>query len=112
CGEIFKQLLFEKKMQIGLYEQLINKLVSAQINALDKELFFIKETNIDKAEAAKVLGQYLGNVVRSALGIIKGDNSIERQIELANKIIRLLKEELGQQDFEDDLITVEAKILS
>lgn len=70
-------------MQLGLYEQLINKLVFAQISKLDKNKFFIKENNIDKAEAAKILGQYLGNVIRYALGLITGDESVEKQIELS-----------------------------
>ena len=99
-------------MQIGLYEQLINKLVSTQIGQLNKDHFFIKESAIDKAEAAKVLGQYLGNVIRYALTLITGDDSVEKQIDLANKIIHLLKNELAHLDFEDDLINVEAKILS
>lgn len=99
-------------MQLGLYEQLINKLVFTQINQLNKEHFFIKESNIDKAEAAKILGKYLGNVIRYALSLVTGDESVERQIDLANKIIHLLKDELAHQDFEDDLINVEAKILS
>lgn len=99
-------------MQIGLYEQLINKLVFTQINQLNKDQFFIKESNIDKAEAAKILAQYLGNVIRYALNLVTGDESVERQIDLANKIIHLLKDELAHQDFEDDLINVEAKILS
>lgn len=99
-------------MQLGLYEQLINKLVFAQISKLDKNKFFIKENNIDIAEAAKILGQYLGNVIRYALGLITRDESVEKQIELSNKIIYLLKEELLHQDFDDDLISIEAKILS
>lgn len=99
-------------MQLGLYEQLINKLVLAQINQLDRDFFFIKESNIDKAEAAKVLGQYLGNVIRYALSLITGEDSVEKQIDLANKIIRLIKDELANQDFDDDIIEVKAKILS
>jgi len=99
-------------MQLGLYEQLINKLVFAQINKLDKNQFFIKENNIDKAEAAKILGQYLSNVIRYALSLVTGDDSVEKQIDLANKIIHLLKDELAHQDFEDDLISIEAKVLS
>jgi superfamily II DNA or RNA helicase len=99
-------------MQTGLYEQLINKLVASKINRLDRNSFFIKESHIDKTEAAKTLGQYLANVIQHALSLVTGEDSIERQIDLANKIISLLKEELTKQDFEDDLIVVEGKILS
>ena len=99
-------------MQLGLYEQLINKLIVSKLDQLNREKFYIKESEIDKAEAAKVFGQYLGNVVRYAMSLITGDESVERQINLANKIIYLIKDELNQEDFDDDIINIEAKILS
>lgn len=99
-------------MQLGLYEQIINNLVNSKLNDLEKDRFYVKQSRIDKGEAAKILGQYLANVIRYALSIITGDDSVEKQIDLANKIIYLLKDELARQDFEDDLINVEAKILS
>lgn len=99
-------------MQIGIYEKLINKLVLSQIGKLNKDQFFIKENKIDKTEAAKTLAQYLANVIGGALGLITGNDSLEKQIDLANKIILLLRDELSNQDFEDDLICIEAKILS
>ena len=98
-------------MQLGLYEQLINKMVLSQIENLNRENYFIKETRIDKAEAARILSQYLSDVIHYAFSIITGDNSIELQINLANKIIRLLQTELSIQDFDEDLIEIEAKIL-
>lgn len=99
-------------MQLGLYEQLINKLVFSKLNQLDQDKFYIKENDLDKAEAAKVLAQYLSNVIKYALSLIIGDDSIERQIALSNKIIHLIKEELSNQDFSENLIEVEGKILS
>lgn len=99
-------------MQTGLYEQLVNKLVTAQISQLDREIFFIKEVAIDKAEAAKVLSQYLSAIIRHGLSLISGEDALERQINLANKLIFLLKDELRDNDFEDDLIEIEAKILT
>lgn len=99
-------------MQLGLYEQLINKIVISKLNELDREKFYIKKSDIDKAEAAKLLSQYLSNVIKYALSLITGDDSIDRQIILSNKIIYLLKDELSNQDFEEDLISLEAKILS
>ncbi len=98
--------------QQGLYEQLINKLISSKLNDLDRNTFYIKENAIDKNEASKVLSQYLTEVIRNALNLITGDDSIERQIELSNKIIFLLKSELNKEEFDEDLIVTEAKILS
>ncbi len=99
-------------IQQGLYEQLINKLISAKLNNLDKSSFYIKETAIDKNEAARVLSQYLVEVIRFAFSLISGEESIDRQIELSNKIIFLLRTELKDEEFDNDLIATEAKILS
>ncbi len=98
--------------QEGLYEQLINKLVSSKLKDLDRNTFYIKESEIDKSEAARVLSQYLVEVIRFALNLISGDDSIEKQIELSNKIIFLLRTELKDEEFDEDLIATEAKILS
>ncbi|MBP6334418.1 MAG: DUF3427 domain-containing protein [Bacteroidia bacterium] len=98
--------------QQGLYEQLINKLISAKLNELDRNKFYIKESKIDKSEAARILSQYLIEVIRFALNLISGDDSIEKQIELSNKIIYLLRTELKAEEFDEDLIATEAKILS
>ncbi len=99
-------------IQQGLYEQLINKLISSKIAQLDGKRFYIKQSEIDKSEAARLLSQYLIDVIRFALNLIPGDNSVEKQIELSNKIISLLKTELKVEDFDEDLISTEAKILS
>ncbi|MDZ4796434.1 MAG: DUF3427 domain-containing protein, partial [Bacteroidota bacterium] len=98
--------------QQGLYEQLINKLISTKLNNLDRNSFYIKETAIDKKEAARIFSQYLSDTIRLALNLISSDDSIEKQIELSNKIIILLQRELDDEEFEDDLIATEAKILS
>lgn len=99
-------------MQQGLYEELINKLIASKLKALDKNAFYIKETAIDKSEAARILAQYLSSVIQFALNSISGDASIEKQIELSNKIIFLLSNQLKGEDFEDDLLETNAKILS
>ena len=96
----------------GLYEQIINKLVATRLNELDKNHFYIKNTLLDKQEAAKILTQYLANVIRGALSIFSGEQSIEKQIELSNKIIFLLRDELNNSDFDEDIIDTEGKILS
>ena len=99
-------------MELGLYEQLINKVIFSKINELDKNKFFINESVIDKQEAARILSRYLSDRIQFALGLFSGDNSIEKQIELANKIILLLRNELDNQIFDEDIIVTEAKILN
>ncbi len=98
-------------MNQGIYEELVTQLVSRKLNALDKNKFLIKETIIDKEEAASILSQHLSNSFKHAFTLITGEQQIEQQIEIANKIIRFLKEELKKEEFEDDLINVEGKVL-
>jgi superfamily II DNA or RNA helicase len=99
-------------IQLGLYEQLINKLVFSKLNNLDRNTYFIKETIIDKSEAARVLSQYLIGIIQTALNSISGEESLEKQIEISNKIIRLLRDEIKDDDFEDDIVDTQAKILT
>ena len=76
-------------LHLGLYEQLIDKLISSKLNDLDRETFYIKESSIDKIEASRILSQYLSDIIRIGLDQISDDN-IEKKIELSNKIIFLL----------------------
>ncbi len=99
-------------IQQGLYEQLINKLISSKLNDLDRDAFYISDTPIDKNEAAGILSLYLCDVIRLALNLISGDESVEKQIELSNKIITLLRDELSKEEFDENLITTETRILS
>ena len=98
-------------MNQGLYEELVTKLINYKINELDKDTFQVKKIPIDKAEAAQILSQHIGKTIRHAFTLIKGEDVIETQIEIANKIILFLKEELKKEEFEDDLIETEGKIL-
>ena len=101
-------------MNQGLYEELVTKLINLKINELDKETFQVKKTQIDKAEAAQLLSQHIGKVIKYALDILPKDKEIdflENQIKVSNKIILFLKQELNKEEFEDDLIETEGKIL-
>ena len=98
-------------MDQGIYEELVTKLVSQKINKLDKNAYYINKTKIDKAEASIILAKYLSSTIKRALDIKNGENQIELQIDIANKIIHFLKEELNKEDFHDDLINIEGEIL-
>ncbi len=98
-------------MNEGIYEELITQLVERKLNALDRNSFFIKEAIIEKEEAASILSQHLSKSFKHAFALLKGENQLDLQIEIANKIIRFLKEELKNEEFEDDLIHVEGKVL-
>lgn len=99
-------------MQQGLYENLITKLIASRIGSLDKQQFYVKETLVEKSDVARVLSQHVSRLLSYALSLITGDDSIEHQIELSNKIIRVLRTELDHADFDEDLVSVNGKILN
>lgn len=98
-------------MTEGIYEELVTKLVAQKIAGLDRNAFFVEKSVLDKEEAATVLARHLSQTIKQALNFVKGDKPLELQIEIANKIIQILKEELKKEEFESDLIAVEGEIL-
>lgn len=82
----------------GLYEQVIN-------NALTSELSGIPEARksiapIDKAEAAKVLAQYLADVVQKGMeNVLDNGGDLSAQIGLANQIVTLIQNTTQEADF-------------
>jgi len=98
-------------VELGLYEQLINKLIANKLNLLSNEAFFIKSTQLDKEEAARYLSLYLSETIKFALNEIKDEHKTLKQIELSNKIIQLLITELPSVSLSENLIDNEGKIL-
>ncbi len=101
------------EMTEGIYEQLINQLVISEIDRLSVNDYYIDSTPLPKKEAAFVLSQYFSKVLQKALGFVKEqDDTPHHQIELANKLIQLLADELKNQGIEKNLINTEGKILT
>ena len=85
-------------LQPGLYEQIIN-------NALNSELSEIPAARksvapLDKAEASKVLAQYLADVVQKGLeNVSDNGGGLSAQIGLANQIVELIQNTTQETDF-------------
>ena len=98
-------------MNQGIYEELITKLVSHKINDLEEREYYINKIKIDKEEASIILAKHLSQTIKHALKYISGENQVEQQIEIANKIILFLKEELNKEELSNDLVELEGEIL-
>jgi superfamily II DNA or RNA helicase len=96
---------------LGVYEQLVNKLISEKITTVGKDHFYIKTAPIEKAEASLIMTQYLSKIIKFALDLLHGDESVQKKIDLANKIILLLEKEIEKQNFQDDLVDINSKML-
>lgn len=99
-------------MQQGIYESLISKLVQSKLDELDRDVFYVDQKPIDKTEAKDVLSQYFSLILKRALTYFSGEESLVKQIELVNKLIFLIKDELGEEDFEQDLLALNTNFLT
>ncbi len=98
-------------MNQGIYEELVTQLVTSKLQELDTDQFEYKVAKLDREEAAMVLSKHIFIAFQNAIGIISGDNRLERQIDIANKMIRAFKEELQIKDFAENLIDIGRNLL-
>ena len=85
-------------LQDGLYEQVINKALDAELAKTDK----LSETApIDKAEASKVLAKYIADVIEKGLDNVRDNGGdIFDQVGLANKIITTITAGTNEASFD------------
>ena len=57
-------------MNIGIYEQIINKLFEEKIASIDQAHFFIGERSINKNEVVKLLSLYLTSIFEQVLSSV------------------------------------------
>ena len=82
----------------GLYEQVINKIISQELDSTDK---LIKTAPIDNAESSKVLAKYISEIIEKGLENVKDNGGdIESQVTLINKLIEIIKIETKEADFD------------
>lgn len=74
----------------GLYEQIINTALNHELSEIPAARKSVAP--IDKAEASKVLAQYLADVVQKGLeNVADNDGDISTQISLVNQIVTLIQ---------------------
>lgn len=83
----------------GLYEQVINKELGQELDQVTDKL---KGTApIDPAEAAKILSEYIAEIVKKGLENVKDNGGkIKTQIDLANKLIQTITAETQEAAFD------------
>lgn len=73
----------------GLYEQIINGIITDNLNKVDQELV-IKDTHpLDSAESSKILADYLTRILREIFNYIdEGDTIVRDRVNLCNGILQ------------------------
>ena len=82
----------------GLYEQVINNQLNSELSEIPEACKAVAP--IDKAEASKVLTQYLADVVQKGLdNVLDNGGDISAQIALTNQIVDLIQSTTQEADF-------------
>lgn len=94
----------------GLYEQVISKALGEELD-IDTENY-IERLPIDNAEASKILSRYIMEIVEKGLDNVKDNGGdIKSQVAVANRIVQLLAEASGEEEFESLTVDVRAEQL-
>lgn len=102
-------------MEVGLYESLITEQIKEKLAKLDRRQYYIAdEKALDLEEAAFYLSSHLNKAITRALHLIqteKKELKVAKQIEIANKLLHYLAQQIDQYELEEDLIDAEGRIL-
>jgi superfamily II DNA or RNA helicase/HKD family nuclease len=101
----------DPNLPAGLYEHLITELLQQRLEALPPDHFYIQQQPVDPAEAARYLTGHLSQLIRFALNEVPTSQRPLAQIELANKIIRLIAREIDMVDLQHDLLATQGHLL-
>ena len=77
----------------GLYEQLITNFLQEELENVDPR-FEITRSKLDPGESHCILSQYMEKYLSSILNRVVGENKLNTQIEICNKIISLVSGEI------------------
>ena len=90
----------------GFYESVINNLIDEEIHKLKfQKEYYIDTKQIDEEEGSSILSKYMSIVINKSLSRISDKDKLNKQIEICNKIIELLINELNLDDFNDYIIS-------
>ena len=73
----------------GFYESVINKLIDEEIHKLNQKKYYIDKKVIDEAEGSSILSKYMSIVINKSLNRISGDDKLNKQIDVCNKLINI-----------------------
>ena len=100
-----------RTMEIGLYEQIINKLFEVKLEQLDSKIYYVGKKKIDASNVSKYLSRYLYGLFDHVFSQLSQDEeTVEKAVNLANNIIKSLARDFYLDD--NDLISAKSEILT
>ena len=80
------------KLAVGLYEHLVNELIDEGISEAARENLRSEVRELDPGDSHGYIAQYLATYIRKAFASLPEADRLNRQIQLANKVLVLLAE--------------------
>lgn len=99
-------------MELGIYEQIINRLFEIKLKDIDTDRYYIGKEPISKENVAPFLSQYLFSLFKLAFAGLEDDEAVNRGIKMANDIIRHLAQQFTLEGAEQNLIDKQKEILT
>lgn len=98
-------------LQNGIYEQVINQLLSIEIHeAKDRKIIDMKK--MDPEESSQILASYFQEVVRRALSYVPSNKErLQKQIDICNQLIHSLEQMLPAEDLDEYVIQPDNQLL-
>lgn len=98
-------------IELGLYEQIINKLFEVKLEQLDSKRYYIGKKQIDSSNVAKYLSRYLYGLFEHVYSQLKQDEeTVEKAVGIANSVIKSLARDFYLES--NDLISAKSEILT
>lgn len=98
-------------IELGLYEQIINKLFEVKLDGLNHQEYFIGKRSITKDNVARYLSRYLYGLFEDVFSQFSQDEDrVENAVRLANDIIKHLAQKFYIED--TNLLSARAEILT
>lgn len=98
-------------IELGLYEQIINKLFEVKLDGLDEHVFYIGKQPMTKDNVASYLSRYLYGLFIDVFSQFNQDEeSVEKAVNLANEIIKHLAQRFYIED--TNLLSAKSEILT
>ncbi len=97
-------------LETGIYEQVINKQLDRELSEIETAL--CQTLPIDEGEASKILSKYVTEIVEKGLNNVRDNGGkLQKQINLINRIIAVIKSETKETDYDEMSVSNRAEQL-
>lgn len=87
----------QPELPFGLFDVVVSQLLEARLAALDPDKVAVECVSLDPGDSYAALTEYLRPLIRRALDGLSGDERLQHQTALCNRLIHLMAEAVGEE---------------